>query len=259
MDIDSSSAMISQLFKASSHKARIEILKLLEKDNRTAKDLAKLLETSQAYVYKHLQILSEEDLIKRNEEGFGLSTSGKIFVNSFDTMEVIIKYRPIWGNHGIDEIQTDLLRDIGVLRNTELISPAHEVLSRFIEMVSRTKEILLIAVYQPPRVMYPIIQERVEEGVRRYLLLRFLPSDLSEFLPCWIKDNGAEMRIGSEKDIYMGVFVSDNKEAGIIFADSQGFLDWNFGLYGTEPEFVSWVEKNFWEMYGKAKIYVPDL
>ena len=66
------------------------------------------------------------------------------------------------------------------------------------------------------------------------------------------------MRVGLEKEIHMGAFVSDSKESGIIFADPQGFLDWNFGLYGKDPEFVSWVKKNFWEMYGKAEIYVPD-
>ena len=84
--MDSLSEMVSQLFKASSHKARIEILNSLNKDNKSVKDLAKLLETSQQYVYKHLQILSEEGLIKRTEEDFALSASGKIFVNGLDTM-----------------------------------------------------------------------------------------------------------------------------------------------------------------------------
>ena len=250
--------MTSQLFKTSGHKARIEILKILERDDRSAKEISKLLETSQAYVYKHLQILSEEGLIKRNDGGFGLSTSGKIFVNSFDTMEVATKYKQIWDCHGINGIPKDFLRSIGVLKNTEFLSPGHEVLNRSIEMVKRSKKIFLTAVHQPPGIMYPTIHERVKEGVKRYLLLRFLPPDLSDFPPFWISDHGAEMRIGSEKDIYMGTFIVDNNEAGIIFADYQGFLDWNFGLYGTEPEFISWVEKNFWEMFGKARIYVPE-
>ncbi|MDY6965928.1 MAG: ArsR family transcriptional regulator [Halobacteriota archaeon] len=257
--MNSSSEVISQLFKASGHKARIEIISSLEEDNKSAKDLARILDTSQAYVYKHLRILSEEGLIKRVEEGFALSASGKIFVNSFGTIEVITRYRHIWENHKIDGIPTDLLIEIGVIRNAELISPAHEVLSRFIEMVERAKDVILIAVHQPPRIMYPTIHERVKEGVKRHLLLRFLPPDLSEFLPLWIKGDGdAELRVGSEKEIHMGAFIVDNNEAGIIFADSQGFLDWNFGLCGTEPEFVSWVEKNFWEMYGKAEIYVSE-
>ena len=254
-----SNKAISQLFKASGHSDRIEILKTLNEHRLSVNDLSKLLDTSKQYVYKHFQILSEEGLIKRDEKGFTLSTSGKIFVNSFSAMEVITEYRQIWENHDLEGIPPYLLSDIGVLSHAELITPTHEVIDRITEVVYRSNELLLIAIDQPPKILMSTFLQKIEEGVKWHVVMRSIPPDLFIILSLLLlKYSGVGIKIHPKSEIYMGTCVVDNNEAVIIFADSQGFLDWNFGLYGTEPEFVSWVEKNFWEMYGKAEIYAPD-
>jgi len=65
----------------------------------------------------------------------------------------------------------------------------------------------------------------------------------------YLKINGLEVNAIAMDDIYMGLMIVDDKEAGVMFPDTRGALDWNFGLGGTDATFISWVEKNFWNMY----------
>lgn len=58
------------------------------------------------------------------------------------------------------------------------------------------------------------------------------------------------------EDIYMGLIVTDNKEAGVIFPDNKGSMDWNYALFSENPDFVLWVEKNFWDMYNAGNNFL---
>ncbi|MDY6959233.1 MAG: hypothetical protein SVK08_08755, partial [Halobacteriota archaeon] len=54
-------------------------------------------------------------------------------------------------------------------------------------------------------------------------------------------------------NIYMGVLVIDDREAGVIFQDKRGSLDWDYAMLGRETKFISWAEKNFWNMCQSAE------
>ncbi|MDY6865921.1 MAG: hypothetical protein SVY15_08130, partial [Halobacteriota archaeon] len=63
-----------------------------------------------------------------------------------------------------------------------------------------------------------------------------------------------EIRTTSLENIYMGVAVSDEVEACVIFPDDKGTLDWDYAIYGKDPDFISWAEKNFWYMYERGEV-----
>ncbi|MDY6958108.1 MAG: ArsR family transcriptional regulator [Halobacteriota archaeon] len=242
----------SRLLKVSGHKARIEILKSLNKSQKPARELAEQLGVSETYVHQHLNKLSEEDLITKEGKFFSLSTSGRIFFGSLDMMEVVGKYKRLWDSHSIEKIPPEYIKDMKVFRDTELINSAPKVIEKFYSVASYTDERLLIATDRVPMMQETAFNEMFKNEVQIYRLLGSIPyfqsmrSDLK--LP-----QGLEVRIAPMDRIYLGILIIDNKEAGVIFPDNKGLLDWNNMVCGKDPEFISWVEKNFWDMFKRAE------
>jgi len=243
------SEVTSRLFKASGHRSRIEILKMLEGESKAAKEIAKQMGYAETYVHKHLHRLLEEDLIRKESKYFSLSTSGKIFVNSLDGIEVVGKYKDVWEEHDIEGVPLEILRDIRSLRGTELISSAPNVLMKFNKMALHAKKKILFAANQIP-MMEEIMNKGIfENGVEITLLISPVVSDIvSKYSGRDVPPN-LEVLMTQIENIYMGVLVMDDKEAGVIFQDKRGSLDWDYAILGNDKKFISWAENNFWNMY----------
>lgn len=250
--MDDLSESTSRLLKVTGHKARIDILKFLEEKERTAKELAELLGVSETYAHQHLNKLSGEDLIKKEGRLFSLSTSGRIFVGSLDMMEVVSKYKRLWENHTIENIPPDSIRSMRVFRDTELINSAPKVIEKFYNVASYTDERLLIATDRVPMMQETAFNEMFKNEVQIYRLIGSIPY-FQSMRPDLDLPKGLEVRIAPMDRIYMGILIIDEKEAGVIFPDNKGLLDWNQMICGRDPDFISWVEKNFWEMFMKAE------
>jgi|GEM_PF-2261560 len=242
----------SRLLKVSGHKARIEILKILNESKRSAKELAELLGVSETYAHQHLNKLSEEDLIRKEGKFFSLSTSGRIFIGSLDMIEVVGMYKNIWDDHSIERIPPEQIKDMNVFRNTKLISSAPRVIKKFYNVASYTEERLLIATDRVPMMQETAFNEMFKNEVKIHRLLGSIPY-FQSMRPDLKLPQGLEVRIAPMDSIYMGILIIDRKEAGVIFPDNKGLLDWNQMICGKDPEFISWVEKNFWEMFKRAE------
>lgn len=243
----------SQLFKASSHRSRVEILKILMGTSKAAKEMSKQMGYTETYVHKHLHRLLEEDLVKKEGKYFTLSTSGKIFVNSLDGIEVVGKYKEVWEEHDIGGIPLEILRDIRSLRGTDLISSAPNVLMKFNNMALNAKKKILFAANQIP-MMEEILNKGIfDKGVDITILIGPIePEILNKYNN---KDDSSNLDIFMTHidNIYMGVLVIDDGEAGVIFQDKRGSLDWDYAILGRESKFISWAEKNFWNMCENSK------
>lgn len=242
-----------QLFKVSSNRSRVGVLKTLEKEAKTAKSLAELLGTSDAYIHKHLNRLNEEGLIKKDGKCFCLSTSGRIFIKLLDGIDIVEKYKDLWEGHTVDKVPGNLLRWIGVLNDTELIRSAPRVFEKFYSTILSRKNRILIAIDRFPKMIAgdmikELIKKRDRGEVKRYWLIGPIPHFRGSH-PNFILPHGLEMRTMPLENIYLGVVIVDGREAIVIFPDSKGTLDWDYALYGTDPDFISWAEKNFWNMY----------
>lgn len=239
---------MSCFFKASGHGARLELLKdLKEIKEATARDLSDLLDVSQTYTHRHLQILIENGLVKKEGKLFVLSTIGKIFVNSLGSAEVITMYEDFWESHDVSRIPEKLIEEFFVLKNTKLANPAPIVLETILSTALKAESRVLAVSDRIPRIAVPTFRKIMKEGIEVHLLA----GDISHGGSTreYLKINGLEVNTIKMEDIYMGLMIIDNREAGVMFPDTRGALDWNFGLGGTDPSFISWVEKNFWNMY----------
>lgn len=257
--MDSLYEVASQLFKVSGHRTRVEILKTLEEEGKTAKDLAKLMDASGTYVHQHLNRLCESGLIKKNGKDFTLTTSGRIFISSFDIIDVVGKYNSYWEGHSVDKIPIDLMRGIKSLKNTELVCSAARVLERFYNTAQSRQKRLLVAIDRVPRrvaetaltAFKEVFIEGDRGGVKRFWLVGPMPNWQSRY-PNLRLPPGLKIRTTPVEDIYMGIIVVDDKEAGVIFPDNNGSLDGNYAMFGKDRDFISWAEKSFWYMYKRG-------
>ncbi|MDY6965304.1 MAG: ArsR family transcriptional regulator [Halobacteriota archaeon] len=246
------SQIISSVFKTSGHNARLRLLRVLKDNAKTATDLSELFATSQSYIHRHLQILAEGGLIKKNGRAFTLTTNGKIFVNSLGGMEVMAKFSDFWETHSLSKFTDDIIGEMSVLRNTELITPAPKIISKVMSMVKSSEERVLCITDRFPEITLPLLREIGQKGVDGYGLMGDMPQNHGAINRDIDLLHSINIRTLDVEGIFMGILLIDEKEAGILFPDKRGVLDWNFGIIGDNPDFISWVEKNFWYMYNKG-------
>lgn len=103
-----------------------EILLSLNEGNKTLSQLREITgSTSQAIIPK-IRNLESDQLIEAKEKGYCLTQLGKIvassIADSFITMGTINKHKHFWSDHCLEEIPTSLLKEIGCLYNSEIIS-----------------------------------------------------------------------------------------------------------------------------------------
>lgn len=244
--------LISSVFKASGHEARLGLLEALRESGMTANDLSKLFGTSPSYVHRHLQILIEGDLIKKEGRIFTLSTSGRIFINSLGWIEVIIKYDDFWKRHDLSKVPESLIEQMVVLKGTKQITSAPRVIDKILKMIDGSEKRILACTDKLPGITFPAVARQLKKGVKLYSITGDLTPDSKNRYKDMNLPSSVEMRTAPLEDIYMGILVVDSKEAGIIFQDTRGTLDWNCAILGKGPDFISWAENNFWWIHNKG-------
>ena len=161
---------MASLFKTFCHESRLEILVFLKEGEKTAKDLSKLLETSQTYVHRHIQTLVEGGLLEKNGKKFSLTTTGKIVVNSLGWVEVVSNYNSFWENHSLFKLPEYLIEGISALKYSKLITPAPKVIGKAIEMVSNANNQVLCVIDRSSVLTFAETLEMMKKGVEFYIL-----------------------------------------------------------------------------------------
>ena len=247
---------MASVFKTFGHEARLQILILLDEGDKTAKGLSELLDTSQTYIHRHIQIMVESGLIEKNGKNFCLSTNGKVSVNLLSSLELITKYDNYWENHNLKKIPEYLIEDIEVLKKANLISPAPRVIEKIIETIKKANGNILSVSDRSAVITYSTVVEKIRSGVEFHVLSGLTLPNFKKKYSKIGPSHSIEVRKMAIEDIYMGLLIVDGKEAGVIFPDNSGSLDWNYAFISKDKNFIYWVEKNFWEMYEKAECFL---
>lgn len=247
---------MASVLKTFCHEARLQILIHLNEGDKTAKDLSELLDTSQTYIHRHIQIMADCGLIEKNGKNFALSTIGKVSVNLLGSLEVITKYNNYWENHSLSKISDNLMEDLAVLKTAKMISPAPRVIEKITETIKKANKEILAISDRSAVITYSNVVEKIGGGVEFHVLSGLALPNFKKKYSKISPSHSIEVRKMAIEDIYMGLLIADGEEAGVIFPDNSGSLDWNYAFTSKDPNFISWVEKNFWEMYNKAECFL---
>ena len=174
-------------------------------------------------------------------------------------MEVITRYNDFWIGHTLSKIPESLMERMFVLKNSKIVKPAPIVIDKLMEMVSGSRKRILGITDRLPEITVAALKKSIENGVEiSYALMGDIPPNYEMLyhdveLPATVR-----IKTIDPENIYMGILIVDNKEAGFILPDKNRVLDWNCGMVGNDPDFVSWVEENFWNMYNLGHDFIKE-
>lgn len=246
-----------------------EILLSLNESNRKLSQLREITgSTSQAIIPK-LRQLEEDYLIETKEREYCLTPVGKIVASgvadSFTTFGTINKFKYFWSTHYMEEIPTQLLKEIGCLYNSKILHDRRtKILNVYINQLKTIKEAEHIhGISSVITEGYAgSISEKVKEGVPVELIVplhvaeELKQSPYAEKLEVLKNYNNFQLRYKNE-DLKMGLIVTDKCLALSLYKRSGIEYDITIGLFSSDPKAIEWGERLFgyYKIHSEAKLH----
>jgi len=228
--------------------------------NEGSRKLSQLREntgsTSQAIIPK-LRKLEVDRLIETKGREYFLTPAGKIvasgIADSFVTIGTINKFRYFWSTHYIERIPDPLLKEIGCLYESEIIKDRGiKVLDIYNNQLKMIKEADYI--YGISSVVTEgyadSISERVKEGISVELIVslhvaeELKQSTYLEKIEALKDYENFELMV-ADKDIKVGLIVTDKRLALSLYKKSGIEYDISTGLFSSDPKAIKWGERLF--------------
>ena len=169
-------ALCDLLFEFSSIE-RMSIMKTLLQEHLKLSHISKNLDMTITETSRHLQRLSDIQLIQKEMDGaFAPTPLGELALSLFSSFEFISNHKEYFLEHNILALPSELVNRIGDLSNTELNTDVVRVLAHVNTMFQEAEEYIWVMSYShslPSTI--PIVEERLEKGVT---LQRIFPMDI---------------------------------------------------------------------------------
>ena len=107
---------LERLYYELASESRIQILRILEKENVKMNELARRLDLTATEVFRQLQRLSDAQLIQKNQEGtFLLTAYGKLLMQLSSSTEFVFKHRQYFLTHDLSKLPQEFINRLGEL------------------------------------------------------------------------------------------------------------------------------------------------
>ncbi|WP_305064675.1 helix-turn-helix transcriptional regulator [Methanococcoides sp.] len=245
-----------------------EILLSLDEGSKTLFQLREITgSTSQALIPK-IRKLESDQLIEAKEHGYCLTRLGKIvasrIADSFMTMGTINKHKHFWSDHCLEDIPTSLLKEVGCLYNSEIISDTNiEIFNLYSTNLKIIKEAEhVFGVSSVVTTEYAdFISERVCEGIAVELIVT---ADVVEQL----KQEPYVEKINALKDyenfklmtmadnIFGGLIVTDKCLSLSLYKKDGVTYDITSGIFSFDSMAVGWGKRLFGYCKNRSKVII---
>jgi predicted transcriptional regulator len=247
-----------------SNEDRLRILNLLTKKPMKLTNLAKSLDISNQECSRHLQRLTEADIIDKNTEGnYELTNYGSISLILQENQRFITEYREYFNEHSVLGLPREYLSRIGELNggnlNKDPIIAVHDIE----ELVEQAEEYIYSVIDQYPANIYQLIESAWKRGVKMRTIEckdwrpppQFIDErdEAKESFETARKKGLLEERCMEKIPV---ILFGSEKVANIYFPDNEGDFDYQ-GFMLKDSMAMKWCEDLFkyhWE-HAKQKLY----
>lgn len=234
-----------------------EILLSLNGGSKTLSQLREITgSTSQAIIPK-IRKLESDQLIEAEDHGYYLTRLGQIIasrvVDSFMIMGTINKHKCFWSEHCLDEIPPSLLKDIGCLYNSEIISDTNieifNVYGTNLKIIKEAEHVFGVSSVVTTEYA-DSISKKVREGIPVELVIS---SDVVEQLKHEpyvekinaLKDYENFKLMVTDEDIRVGLIVTNKCLSLGLYKKYGVTYDITNGIFSCDPMAVGWGKRLF--------------
>jgi predicted transcriptional regulator len=239
---------------------RFSIMASLHKKPAKLSSLSRDLDITVQDVYRNLNRLMHEGLVRRSDGVFYLTEYGTVVMKQIDDFLVMKKYREFFTDHNLAGVVPDkFLQRIGALQNCKTVSSATAVFQSLKKMQSSATSSLRVIVSQAwPEEGEIFIDRAKNHGVKISALVGYnsiFPKNVIEYIFPKIEElisKGLfERRMVERANV--SVFIADNREAALAFPNTKGEVDMTTLFIGEDPMFCEWCSDYFDYMWKGSK------
>ena len=242
----------SELFMELASETRLSILTYLNERPAKLSSLSREVNTTVQDVYRNLNRLVEEGLVRRSTDSmFHLTEYGKIVMKQIPDFMFMKENKKFFEDHSLVGVIPDkFLQRIGALYNCKTVSSATAVFQSLKKMQSSATKSLKIIVSQAWPEEGEILIDRANHGVKIFALVgqnTIFPKNVIEDIMPKVNtliSKGIMERRMIEK-VRVATFIVDDREAALMFPHTKDEVDMTTLLVSRDSDFCEWCTDYF--------------
>ena len=240
-------ALCDLLFELSSSE-RMNIMQSLLQESLKLSQVSQKLDMTVTEASRHLQRLSNIQLVSKNVDGtFSPTPYGELAVSLLSSLDFISVNRQYFLEHNVSLLPKEFKNRLGELSNCEFDSDTVRVFEHARLVLMNAQEYIWIQSYQHLLWNAPIIHEKIENGVD----FRFiLPKNTAPPLD-YKSDTTVLNATRTLEKISSRVLVTE-EEASLSLPCEDGRIDYA-AFMSRDPEFLKWCKDLFLFNWDKAR------
>jgi predicted transcriptional regulator len=248
----------AELFMELASETRLSILASLHKKPVKLSSLSRNLNITVQDVYRNLNRLMEEGLVRRSDGIFYLTEYGIVVMKQIDGFLVMKKHREFFKEHSITGVMPDkFLQRIGALQNCKVVNTVTAVLQKLKELESSAAKSLKLMASQAWPEEGEIMIDKAGSGVEISVIVgqnTIFPKNVAENISPRVEKLASKGIIKGQmvEQLNIDVYIADNARAAVMFPNAKGEVDMNTMFVGEDPIFCEWCSDYFDYMWQRS-------
>jgi predicted transcriptional regulator len=248
----------AELFMQLASETRLSILTSVHKKPAKLSSLSRDLNITVQDVYRNLNRLMEEGLVRRSDGVFYLTEYGIVVMKQIDSFLVMKKHREFFKEHSVAGVMPDkFLQRIGALQNCKVVNTVTAVLQKLKELESSAAKSLKLMVSQAWPEEGEIMLDKAGSGVEISVIVghnTIFPKNVAENIAPRVEKLASKGIIKGEmvEQVNMDVYIADNARAAVMFPNAKGEVDMNTMFVGEDLIFCEWCSDYFDYMWQRS-------
>jgi predicted transcriptional regulator len=241
----------AELFMQLASETRLSILASVHKKPAKLSSLSRDLNITVQDVYRNLNRLMEEGLVRRSDGVFYLTEYGIVVMKQIDGFLVMKKHREFFKEHSVAGVMPDkFLQRIGALQNCKVVNTVTAVLQKLKELESSAAKSLKLMVSQAWPEEGEIMIDKAGSGVEISVIVghnTIFPKNVAENIAPRVEKLASKGIIKGKmiEQLDMDIYIADNARAAVMFPNAKGEVDMSTMFVGEDPIFCEWCSDYF--------------
>ena len=253
---------VSNLYFELSNEDRLRILQILNDRHEKLTNISKEIEISNQQCMRHLNRLSEVQLIEKKNDGYYKVTQyGEIVLKLHEGYGFLTRRREYFLTHSVSQLPDDFKARIGEFSESVQTTNVMEAISELESIVKESEEYLWVIINKRTRSVRPFVARAVERGVsiKSISPISYVPSVdvkrdiVEEDELAVIKAESVGQAEVVDSDVFDVYLYLSEKSLFISFPLEDGAFDYT-GFISSNPTALKFCKDLFLYYWGKTKI-----